>query len=216
MKLVEKEFCFIIDKIFPKNVVAGFTKPELSGHLPHDIMACLEFLNADLEVAWLNQIHGSTIHKISEAGLYTGDGLFTTANDLVLAVKTADCLPLWVYNETAKEVGVVHMGWRSAQAGILANIPNSQYKLNVLAGTGLRKCCYQVGKEFSDYPEFSGCISRNKLDPIVFVQKNLEQLGAENHKFNDLNLCSLCSDQDFPSYRRDQASERTLSFIVKL
>ncbi|MBI2345722.1 MAG: laccase domain-containing protein [Deltaproteobacteria bacterium] len=47
-------------------------------------------------IARLHQVHGATVHSLKTVptGLLTGDALLTVVPDLVLQVKTADCLPI--------------------------------------------------------------------------------------------------------------------------
>jgi copper oxidase (laccase) domain-containing protein len=89
----------------------------------------------------------------------------------------------------------------------------------VLAGVGLRQSCYAVGKDFLTYNGFSEFIKQSSgklyFDPISFASKNLEIYGLKEDNFCDLNICSLCSDKGFFSYRRNATDKRTLSFILR-
>ena len=71
------------------------------------------------EWAYLHQVHGSRVRSAAAPGLQgDGDALFTTLPQLPLAVGTADCLP--VVLEGPGGVGLAHMGWRGAAAGVVA------------------------------------------------------------------------------------------------
>ncbi|MDD5194462.1 MAG: polyphenol oxidase family protein [Candidatus Omnitrophica bacterium] len=217
MKLTERNNCYTIDDFFGPSVIAGFTKPNLSGNPQKDIRAALAFLESDLAISYLKQVHSSLVCNVERGGLYTGDGLFTSQKSLALVVKTADCLPIFFAKRDSSMVGMVHMGWRGARADILGNIPVDSYK--VIAGVGLRKCCYQVGEEFLGYPQFSPFVEKRQVklyfDVIAFTKERLALGGVDENNFIDLKICSRCHDQNFFSNRRDATASRTLSFIIK-
>ena len=218
MKLTEHEHCFLIKDFFISGVIAGFTKDNLDGNLPQDIYKALSFANQEFKLASLKQIHSSIINLVEDEGLFEGDALFTKADKLVLVVKTADCLPLFFESQKQGVIGVVHMGWRPAQEGILDKINYDLSSFKVVAGVGLRKCCYQVGDEFLEFPNFKPFLDKKEggfyFDSIRFVKESLMKKDLQEENFSDLNICSL-SCPDFFSYRRNKTSKRTLSFIVK-
>jgi YfiH family protein len=219
VKLIEKDYCYIIDGFFDSSVIAGFTKPTLYGNPAQDVYIALKGLKSDFSVSYLKQIHSSTIHTVEQEGVYVGDGLFSSRKHLALIVKTADCMPLFFASAQQGTIGMVHMGWRSAWAGILGNIPADFASFKVIAGVGLRPCCYKVGEEFLEYQQFSSCIERKSngvyFDPIRFIRETLTSRGLKEENFLDVRICSGCSTQKFFSYRRDATAKRTLSFILK-
>src|SRR5208283_3074697 len=72
----------------------------------------------------LRQIHSDLIHCVdgmcadrilvdrTPAEPLAGDGMVTDTPGLVLAVQTADCLPVIVVDRKRRAVGVFHAGWR--------------------------------------------------------------------------------------------------------
>jgi polyphenol oxidase len=63
----------------------------------------------------LRQIHSDLIHRVDgmpEHQLLLGDGLVTDTPGLLLAVQTADCLPIILADRKRRAVGVFHAGWR--------------------------------------------------------------------------------------------------------
>ena len=192
---------------------SGFTKSEVIGILPDDI----QDLFPGCKVAFMEQVHGGKVLSIGESGKHVCDGIFTANTDLVLVVKTADCLPLIFFSAKNKMIGVVHMGWRSAEKGILGNIDIDLKDFIVVAGPGLRKCCYEVGEKFSRYKDLSGYILEKNnsfyFDPILFAKNKLEEKGLKKENFFDFSICSLCSEFGIPSYRKTKTTSRTLSFI---
>jgi len=219
MQLIEKEHCYLIDDFFPSSITAGFTKPNLAGSLPRDIKKAVSFAGSSLKVGFLNQLHSSQVHYVKEQGMYQGDGLFSEEKDLSLVVKTADCLPLFFAEKKGRAAGVIHMGWRGAEKNILDNIDYDLSSFRAAAGCGLRKCCYEVGREFLDYEWAKGYLSRRQarlyFDPVSFARDKLYAKGLSKEDFLDLNVCSFCSDEGFFSHRKTKTASRTCSFIIK-
>lgn len=219
MKIVEKDICYLIDDFFDKGVCAGYSKKVLSGQVPEDVQKILGSLGKFANAAYMKQIHTAIIHKIDTPGCYEGDGLFTSQKGVLLAVRTADCLPLIFSSQKLGIVGVVHMGWKPAKEGILKNIPYDLETFNVFAGVGMRKDCYEVGKEFFDYPEFIKHLSRDergiKFDPIEFAKEYLFAKGLKKDNFYDVGLCSICKNDLFFSNRKNKTDGRTVSFIFR-
>ena len=114
---------------------------------------------------------------------------------------------------------MIHLGWKSAKASILENVPFRCSATKVLAGVGLRRCCYKVD-DFLKYTRLALFIERrNKglyFDPIAFTRTELMKKGMKEANFADLEICSHCNPKEFFSYRRDSTDRRTLSFIAKL
>lgn len=222
--IVEKQDWYLIETPPAGGCKIGFTKNSLPGILPRDLQGVIsEFKKENIEIAYLNQIHSARVCEVKGPGVYEGDGLFTHQANLALAVKTADCLPLLFYDQTHGFLGAVHMGWRSAQAGILDEVPCDLSSCVVLASVGLRRCCYRVGDEFSGYAAFKDYIHATPqgllFDSTGFARQRLIARGLKVQNFLDLNICSRCSSfssEPFPSYRRDKTERRTLSFIVRI
>lgn len=105
----------------------------------------------------LRQVHSDLIHRVSEAPPepLPGDGLITNRPGLVLAVLTADCLPVIVADKRLRAVGVFHAGWRGTSKRIVEKGVGEMHRhfgsrprdLFAAIGPGIRGCCYQVGPE---------------------------------------------------------------------
>ncbi len=219
MKLLERDNCFLIKDFFDDKIIAGFSKPVFSGNVEEDLPLILKELTKDFQIAFLHQIHSPIVHKINKPGRYEGDGLMTKKSGLVCVVRTADCLPVFLASKEQGTIGIVHMGWRGAKEGILDNINEDLSAFKALAGVGLRQCCYEVGKDFLTYNGFTEFLKERSgkfyFAPAGFAKKKLIAYGLKDDNFCDLDICSLCSDKDLFSYRRNATEKRTLSFILR-
>jgi len=217
--LGKKDRCVLVRGFFPSDIIAGFTDTRTSGKLPSDLEQVLSALGKERGVCYMKQPHSSTVDVAEKSGLYEGDGLLSNKPGLALVVKTADCLPLILASIGKKTLGVVHMGWRSAEAGILENLGDDMSSFQIILGPGLRKCCYEVGKEFCQYPRVGPYVEGRRgslyFDPITFVKRSLMDRGAREENIFDLGICTLCSGGEVFSYRKTGTSSRTLSFVLR-
>jgi YfiH family protein len=105
----------------------------------------------------LRQVHSDLIHRVDEIPHepLTGDGLVTETPGLVLAVQTADCLPVILVDRKRRAVGVFHAGWRGTVKRIVEkgvgemrrHFASDPRNLIAAIGPGVRGCCYEVGQE---------------------------------------------------------------------
>jgi YfiH family protein len=109
----------------------------------------------------LRQVHSDIIRHIesvpdskNEEPL-TGDGMITATPGLLLAIQTADCLPVIVVDARHRAVGVFHAGWRGTVKRIVEKGVGEMVRcfgsrprdLKAAIGPGIQGCCYEVGEE---------------------------------------------------------------------
>lgn len=105
----------------------------------------------------LRQIHSDLIHHVTERPEHplAGDGLLTGTPGLLLAVLTADCIPVILVDPRRKAVGVFHAGWRGTVKRIVEKGVGEMQRwfgsrprdLKAAIGPGIGGCCYEVGEE---------------------------------------------------------------------
>lgn len=72
---------------------------------------------------WMDQQHTPLLASVESEGILPAtDGCFTTKNDLMLITKTADCVPIVLWNEKAHLVAVLHCGWKGFVADIIDSL----------------------------------------------------------------------------------------------
>jgi polyphenol oxidase len=108
-------------------------------------------------VITLRQIHSDIIHCIESVPRepLTGDGCITRAPGLLIAIQTADCLPVILVDVRQRAIGVFHAGWRGTVKRIVEKGVGEMFRcfgtrprdLKAAIGPGIQGCCYQVGEE---------------------------------------------------------------------
>ena len=124
-------------------------------HIVHQNRAKL--LNAlPSEPRWLNQVHGSTpIWVDNNTSLLRGDAALSKTQNIVCAILTADCLPVFLCDEAGTVVGIVHAGWRGLVAGVIeqavAEMRKSCIHIMAYLGPAIGPDYFEIG-EIQRYP----------------------------------------------------------------
>jgi hypothetical protein len=121
--------------------------------------------NPETPLVTLRQFHSSVIQS-SVARLASnpdpscpspgkGDGLITNTPGLLLAVQTADCIPVLVADRRLRVVAAFHAGWRGTVKRIVESgigrmrleYGSRPEDLVAAIGPGVGPCCYAVGED---------------------------------------------------------------------
>lgn len=144
----------------------GFTKQDSRPNVERNREAFLRKLGAaEGKKLWplvtLRQIHSDLIHCVTEQPKepLAGDGLITASPKLLLAVLTADCLPVILVDTKHRAVGVFHAGWRGTVKRIVEKGVGEMHRyfgskprdIKAAIGPGVHKCCYDIGPEVRDH-----------------------------------------------------------------
>lgn len=174
-------------------------------------------------------MHGAEIFKAENNldCIPSADGLISSKLHWLLIIRTADCLPLFLFHEKENFTALLHLGWRPVYRGILESLQRQIKAQNLepkylWAGLGpaLRKCCFRVGEEFLSYKIFSPYLSQKSgrlwLDLPRLIKDFLVQMGIEKSRIIDCGFCSFCRQDLFYSYRGQKTEKRTISFIMRV
>jgi YfiH family protein len=171
-------------------------------------------------LATVKQIHSAiVVNADGRCGvLGQGDALLEDRPGSVIAVKTADCMPILLVDDAHRAVAAVHAGWRGTAAHIVAAAVGAMREkfgtdpsgLRAAIGPGIGKCCYEVG------PEVAVQFGEQGRAHISLSDANRTQLlaaGVTPERIYASNLCTMCLADEFHSFRRDaEAAGRLHSF----
>ena len=153
------------------------------------------------------------------------DALITDRRNLPLAVFTADCLSIFLYDSLTPAIGLIHAGWRSTKENIAACVIQLMQKqfntrpesLQVGFGPAIRSCCYEVTSELNDFFPYNLIKRDNRyyLDLIQINKNELLDLGVKENNILDPQICTSCRNKEFFSYRKEgNTCGRTMSVIM--
>jgi YfiH family protein len=214
---------------------APYESLNLGGHVGDDPLSVAEnrrrlvaALDLPGEPHWLEQVHGLNVHRIPGAASGPADAAVTRERGQVLAVLTADCLPVVLAAGTGGALAVAHAGWRGLLAGVLeetlAALGGQPASVVAWLGPAIGPVAYEVGDEVRD--AFVGrCAGAEKAfrpspagrwfcDLYRLAGQRLRAAGVTRISGGD--HCTLKESGDFFSYRRDGRTGRmaTLAWLT--
>ena len=105
------------------------------------------------ELALPRQVHSDHVLWMREAGRPEAtDAVITDQPGLCVCVKTADCIPVLLYDSRQRVVAAVHAGWRGTVARIVQKTieqmnPLNPSDLHAIIGPGISLLQFEVGDE---------------------------------------------------------------------
>jgi polyphenol oxidase len=173
--------------------------------------------------AYARQIHGSRVLVAEREGrLGEADALLTERAELPLAIFTADCLPVVIWDPAGRRLAAVHAGWRGTVQSVtraavdgLVEAGSSADGLVVAIGPSIGPCCYEVDGPVIDRlsAAFPGGWERWTIPAgpgkwmLDLWKANEDQLAAADvdpAMVENLRLCTSCNLDRFFSYRRER------------
>lgn len=180
-------------------------------------------------LAWVKQVHGAEVAVVDEdfindTHLKEADALVTDQKHVLIAVRTADCLPVFIWDAAHQAMGIAHAGWKSTYKQIVPrtlDVMAERYMTDrndvlVAFGPAIRSCCYEVSEEFAGHFPDDVLTRDGKLymDLIKANRGQLKASGVMRDQIFDSRVCTVCSPGWF-SYRRDGGqSGRMLSGLM--
>jgi purine-nucleoside/S-methyl-5'-thioadenosine phosphorylase / adenosine deaminase len=139
----------------------GLTPSDIRENVLENRRRFLEALGVpDARLVTLSQIHSSLVRRVKAADAdrtqgWKGDGMMTDEPGLLLAIQTADCVPVLVADTKRRAVAAFHAGWRGTLKRIVESGVNRMRvefgcrpeDLIAAVGPGIGACCYAVGEE---------------------------------------------------------------------
>ncbi|MCC6810076.1 MAG: peptidoglycan editing factor PgeF [Deltaproteobacteria bacterium] len=180
------------------------------------------------------QVHGVAVIEVgaaqtpAEVASVEADALVTNVAGAVLAISTADCVPLLFANATGTIVGAAHAGWRGTVQGVVAktvaaldDLGAAPRELHVALGPSICVGCFEVGEEVArEFAEAGAGVVRRDLGakPHVDLQLAhrlaLDQVGVSADRVDGAPPCTMCEPDRFYSFRRDKGTTGGhLSFV---
>ena len=180
-------------------------------------------------LADLYQVHGREVAVAGPAPLDEwsrphADGVVTTAYDVVLMVRAADCVPVLLADAEAGVVGAAHAGRQGMALGVVAATVERMRALgaeHVSGWIGPSICgrCYEVPEALREEvagvePASAATTSWGTpaLDVAAGVRAQLERAGVA---VEDVGGCTR-ERSDLYSYRRDGAAAGRQAAVIRL
>lgn len=168
----------------------------------------IQGVSRSIPLVRMNQVHGVRCAWIEspplqdETVLEGVDAMVCTVPDCIIAVRTADCLPVMVTHEHM--IAGIHAGRRGLEDGIIAGVlqemvdrVGSTDGFGVWVGPAICVSCYQIDRELDRHMDLAlGAV--NQIASVLPLGRVQLMLSGE---------CTCCTNRYY-SYRRDGTKER--------
>jgi YfiH family protein len=207
--------------------IASFSEPisPQAPKPPFRAEAASTLANAGLamhRVSYARQVHGAEAGRAPAGGGFAGlvDILTTTERGVPLAIFTADCLAIVLYDPVARVLGLAHVGWRGTVRGTTLAAVRSvcerggvASRLRVAIAPSIGPCCYEVdepvtaefervfGQRWTGWgaPAGNGHVM---LDLWAANEALLREAGVAPASIDNPRLCTACHPELLYSYRK--------------
>lgn len=207
-------------------------KTDADENIAENCRRALSLIGAKPEqCAMMKQIHSDivlaatrSLSEESAEGFSACDGLIAAPNGKIdtLGVKTADCVPILLYDVKNGFAAALHAGWRGTVVGIAEKAVRKMRALGadgrIIAAIGPRigVCCYEVGRTVYDACPMLSEEERKRGFPKEYMRDGVPKFRADLGELNriflmraglreeDIDLlpiCTACSSKDFFSHR---------------
>ncbi|MBR3897051.1 MAG: peptidoglycan editing factor PgeF [Bacteroidaceae bacterium] len=189
------------------------------------------------------QVHGTDVAVIDEAFLALPsteqeqqldgvDALISPLSEVCLAISTADCIPILLYDTRARIVAAIHAGWRGTVARIVSLTLSRMRELygtrgvdvRAVIGPGISMDAFEVGDEVydafrqADFP-MEHIARRYAKWHIDLWEANRLQLLDEGLLPESIEVANICTfqhvDRFFSARRLGILSGRILTAIMR-
>jgi YfiH family protein len=205
----------------------------------------LKLLGSDWTLTGCWQVHGADVrivHNEADAKPKPGvlgdeqycDALVSNVPKILLAVKTADCVPVLLGDSRTGAFAAVHAGWRGTSSSIVMraieqlrnDYGTTARDLVAAIGPAANVCCYEVGADVitvfrERFPESDHLFMPTKEHRahINLHQANRDQLvncGVLPERIHTAPLCTMDRNDLFFSYRREKKSQGRVGRLMSV
>lgn len=173
-----------------------------------------------------NSVWRVTDEQAGQCGRVEADAVVTDVQGLPVAIRTADCLPLFLCDVRKGVIAAVHAGWRGTRSEIALrtlDVLLSEYRcqlrdIRAAIGPCIRADNYQVSRDFCDFfPEDTFQLPDGwHFDLAAANIRQLLSAGFLPENITDCRRCTFAEKESFFSYRRQgEQAGRLLHVIVK-
>lgn len=177
---------------------------------------------------WLRQVHGTTVADLGplpDESEVVADAAVSHLPGTVLAILTADCLPVLFCADDGSEIGATHAGWRGLAAGVLeatvTQLTSPPARIQAWLGPCIGAASYEVGSEVREAfvavdASAQACFSATGpghwlCDLAALATLRLQAAGIQHIGGGNLDTFT---DSRLYSYRRDGARSGRFASLI--
>lgn len=182
-----------------------------------------------------SQTHTSNVDaaKIGQISYPDTDGLILSNKIQAVFLNFADCTPVIIYDFENNIAAVSHAGWRGTAGNIASKTVQKMKEefcskpenLKCAIGPAISFCCYNVGEDVyrqlsKTVKDFSGLFEIRQGNIYVDLKginkRQLTEAGVKAENIDVCPYCTVCNNNLFFSYRKENATTNRHSAVIKL
>ncbi|MEI6533292.1 MAG: polyphenol oxidase family protein [Candidatus Roizmanbacteria bacterium] len=195
------------------------------------------FLQQKLISVSLNQTHSDNICLIEEpltedTTFDNYDAVISTQSNILLSIKTADCVPMIFADAKKHFIAISHQGWRGCLSKLPIKVISKMIELGskkedilIYIGPAIKACCYKLyGERFDLFYQkdaiLPSYIHKNSehymLDLQLYISAMLTHFGILESNISTIALCTKCNSDVYYSYQVGDKSMHNVSAVVQI
>ncbi len=195
-----------------------------------DALVSVPQIHSDIIIPVCADILGEGVFKKTELA---GDGYIITERDRFAAIKTADCVPVLLYDPKGKICAAVHAGWRGTFSLIakkavekMVSLGSEPRDIRAAIGPAIGGDCYEVGGDvYTEAAKASRALAEAVFTPreekgkyLCDLKKAnriiLEEAGLKAEHIDVCTLCTHCETELFFSHRASGGLRGTMMSVI--
>lgn len=202
-------------------------------------------LGAEQEsLVFARQVHGDTVRVCTRAdrgaGLlhpaeYAADALVTDVPGLALAVFSADCIPVLLYDPVRAVVAAIHAGWRGTALGVVERAVQHMMghygcdsaDIQAAVGPGISKCCFETREDVPNaMTEALGAGSLHYIEMMPQGKFRVDLKGLNAYRLERVGVraaniavspdCTACLGDKYWSHRVMGEDRGSMAAVIQL
>ena len=159
------------------------------------------------DIFLIHQVHSNKFVFINKdikfyKKIIKADAIITNQKKLPIAVLTADCVPILLFDNNKKMIAAIHAGWRGAFKGIINNVINFMLKngckknqITAAIGPCIKQKSYNVKddfkKKFIKKDRKNKIFFKNKRNTIFFDLPNFVKSQLKSNKITKIDMINI-------------------------
>ena len=155
----------------------------------------------------LNQIHSNKLVFINKnfklyEKIIKADAIITDLKKLPIAVLTADCVPILLYDNKRNMIAAIHAGWKGAFKGIVKKVVNfmlnkgcNKKYITAAIGPSIKQNSYNVRGDFKDKfikkDKENKKFFKNKKNVIYFDLPNFVRSQLKSNEITNIDMINI-------------------------
>jgi YfiH family protein len=184
-------------------------------------------------ILYLDQVHKNDVLTVLteddsnryKSSKHAADGWILGLKNHGVAIHTADCVPLFMWDRNGNFVSIAHCGWRNIAKGFpfemaksLMSVKGVNRPVSVFMAPHIRKCCFEVGARVAGYFSKTALRKPNGKFCVDLSSEVRYQLISAGVAPVDIKInceCTFCNPKKYFSYRRTRKKLSMMSFVYK-